>query len=243
MISKEHTQLNNFYKDNGYLIVKDFISEPEHKKLLEVCDYYYQNRKGGKDNLRFKYNTNGTMNKIEGACSYEPLFLDLASNKTLIDSAQVLSNIGNDVDVYISKFFPMEPNGGQSTFMHQDNFYFNGNPSEIISCAVYLEDTNKDNGCLRIAKGSHNDGIFEHNVDSGMQGIKWINESTINKFEIVDIVEEAPFAVFFNINSVHGCYENKSDRTRFSLAWEYISSDNRSVVSSQQPWCDRMTVA
>ena len=183
------------------------------------------------------------MNKIEGACSYEPLFLDLASNKTLIDSAQVLSNIGNDVDVYISKFFPMEPNGGQSTFMHQDNFYFKGNPNEIISCAVYLEDTNKDNGCLRIAKGSHNDGIFEHNVDSGMQGIKWINESTINKFEIVDIVEEAPFAVFFNINSVHGCYENKSDRTRFSLAWEYISSDNRSVVSSQQPWCDRMTVA
>ena len=136
-------RLNNFYKDNGYLIVKDFISEPEHKKLLEVCDYYYQNRKGGKDNLRFKYNTNGTMNKIEGACSYEPLFLDLASNKTLIDSAQVLSNIGNDVDVYISKFFPMEPNGGQSTFMHQDNFYFKGNPNEIISCAVYLEDTKR----------------------------------------------------------------------------------------------------
>ena len=59
---------------------------------------------------------------------------------------------------------------------------------------------------------------------------------------MVDIIEEAPFAVFFNINSVHGCYENKSDSTRFSLAWEYISSNNRSVVSSNQFWCDRMTV-
>ena len=45
--------------------------------------------------------------------------------------------------------------------------------------------------------------------------------------------------VFFNINSIHGCYENKSDRTRFSLAWEYISSNNSSVVSSNQLWCDR----
>ena len=143
----------DFYKENGYLILKNFLSDTDHKKLLDVSNYHYQKGKGGKDNLRFKYNTNGTMNKIEGACSYEPLFLDLASNETLIDTAQVLSNIGKDVDVYISKFFPMEPNGGQSTFMHQDNFYFKGNPNEIISCAVYLEDTNKDNGCLRIAKG------------------------------------------------------------------------------------------
>ena len=66
--------------------------------------------------------------------------------------------------------------------------------------------------------------------------------NSINKFEIVDIIEEAPFAVFFNINSIHGCYENKSKRTRFSLAWEYISSNNKSVVSSHQPWCDRKRV-
>lgn len=232
----------DFYKENGYVIIKDFLSHTEHKKLLDVSDYYYQKGKGGKDTPRFKYNTNGTMNKIEGACSFEPLFLDLASNETLIDTAQVLSNIGNEVDVYISKFFPMEPNGGQSTFMHQDNFYFKGNPNEIISCAVYLQDTDKDNGCLRVAKGSHNKGIFPHNVKSGIPGIKWINESVINRFEIVDIIEEAPFAVFFNINSVHGCYENKSDSTRFSLAWEYISSNNRSVIKSSEHWCDRMTV-
>ena len=230
------------FKDNGYLIVKDFISESEHKKLLEVCNKHYQSGKGGTKTSRFNYNLNGTMNKIEGACTYEPLFYQLACNKKLVEVAKSLVDIGDEVDVYISKFFPMEPNGGQSTFMHQDNFYFKGNPNEIISCAVYLEDTNKDNGCLRVAKGSHNKGIFPHNVKSGIPGIKWINESVINRFEIVDIIEEAPFAVFFNINSIHGCYENKSDRTRFSLAWEYISSNNRSVVSSNQLWCDRMTV-
>ena len=56
------------------------------------------------------------------------------------------------------------------------------------------------------------------------------------------MVDTGPYAVFFNINSIHGCYENKSDRTRFSLAWEYISSNNSSVVSSNQLWCDRKQV-
>ena len=232
------------FKDNGYLIVKDFISESEHKKLLDVCNKHYQSGKGGKENLRFKYNTNGTMNKIEGACAYEPLFYDLACNKTLVDTAKTLVDIGDEVDVYISKFFPMEPNGGQSTFLHQDNFYFNGNPNQIISCAVYLEDTDVDNGCLRIVKGSHKDGIFSHNTDSGIPGIKWIspNNPKLDKYEIVDMVDTGPYAVFFDINSIHGCYENKSDRTRFSLAWEYISSNNSSVVSSNQLWCDRKQV-
>tara|TARA_R100000005_G_scaffold64826_1_gene33787 strand:- start:1580 stop:2287 length:708 start_codon:yes stop_codon:yes gene_type:complete len=232
----------DFYKENGYLIVKNFLSDTDHKKLLDVSDYYYQKGKGGKDTPRFKYNTNGTMNKIEGACSFEPLFLDLASNETLIDTAQVLSNIGNEVDVYISKFFPMEPNGGQSTFMHQDNFYFKGNPNEIISCAVYLEDTNKDNGCLRVAKGSHKNSIYPHKVNSGMSGIKWIDDNVLSEFEIIDLDDKAPYAVFFNINTIHGCYTNESENSRFSLAWEYISHYNSKVTNVNQPWCDRTKV-
>ena len=54
----------------------------------------------------------------------------------------------------------MKPKVGVSTFMHQDNFYFNGNPNKIVSCAVYLEDTNKENGCLRLVEGSNTKGIF-----------------------------------------------------------------------------------
>jgi|TARA_B100000085_G_scaffold178598_1_gene162913 ectoine hydroxylase-related dioxygenase (phytanoyl-CoA dioxygenase family) len=230
------------FKDNGYLIVKDFISESEHKKLLEVCNKHYQSGKGGTKTSRFNYNLNGTMNKIEGACTYEPLFYQLACNKKLVEVAKSLVDIGDEVDVYISKFFPMEPNGGQSTFMHQDNFYFKGNPNEIISCAVYLEDTNKDNGCLRVAKGSHKNSIYPHKVNSGMSGIKWIDDNVLSEFEIIDLDDKAPYAVFFNINTIHGCYTNESENSRFSLAWEYISHYNSKVTNVNQPWCDRTKV-
>lgn len=124
----------------------------------------------------------------------------------------------------------MKPNGGVSTFMHQDNYYFKGNPNEMVSCAVYLEDTNKNNGCLRIAKDSHLEGIIEHTSPSKHEPqINWIDESKLDNYEIVDFELPAPYAVFFNINSIHGCYENNSNNTRFSLAWEYVESDNQNL--------------
>ena len=242
----------DFYKENGYLIVKNFLSDTEHNHLLDVSDTISEQGKSlsrsseptpkGYKIGRFQYNKNNTMNKLDGACEYHPAFFNLACNDTLIDTAQALTNIGNDVDVYISKFFPMEPNGGQSTLMHQDNFYFNGNPNNIISCAVYLQDTDVNNGCLRICKGSHKEGIFLHNIQSDMRGIKWISNDIVNRYEIIDIKEKAPYAVFFNINTIHGCYVNKSNDTRYSLAWDYISSSNDKVVKSAEAWCDRKKV-
>ncbi len=239
---KKYLEAKHFFKQNGYLIVKDFISTSFHSKLLSVCDKHYQTGKGGTKTSRFNYNSDGTMNKIEGACTYEPLFHQLACNKKLVDTAKLLVDIGNDVDVYISKFFPMEPKGGQSTFMHQDNFYFNGHPDEIISCAVYLEDTNKDNGCLRLVEGSHKQGIFPHKEESGIAGIKWMNDYIVNKFDVIDVVGKAPYAIFFNINTIHGCHTNQSEKTRFSLAWEYISHYNLKVINVNKPWCDRTQV-
>jgi hypothetical protein len=35
---------------------------------------------------------------------------------------------------------------------------------------------------------------------------------------------------------------NTSDKTRFSLAWEYIESSNKNVASSVDKWCDRNLV-
>ncbi len=232
----------DFYKDNGYVIIpgSEFISPEEHTKLLETSERLMNNVTSNSD--RWLFNSNGTVNKLQGAVTYEPQFLNLAKNKKLIEIAQSISNIGPNVDCYISKFFPQQTNGS-STLWHQDNYYFKGSPEDIVSCAVYLTDTNKENGCLRIAKNTHNlDSFLEHTSSSGIDGIKWIPDNVIENYEIVDLVETGPYAVFFNINIAHGCYTNSTSNNRYSLAWEYIESSNSSVVSSQDTWCDRTLV-
>ena len=136
----------------------------------------------------------------------------------------------------------MQPKIGESTYLHQDNFYFDGNPQRIVSCAIYLQDTSKENGCLRLVEDSHKQGIFPHGVDSGIGGISWVDENILSDYKILDLELKAPYAVFFDINMIHGCYPNTSDRTRFSLACEYIETSNRDVVDVDFPFCDRNTI-
>jgi len=232
----------NFYKENGYVIIpgSEFLNKDDHSKLLNVSDKLINNITQGDDN--WVYNTNGTVNKLQGAVTVEPEFLKLAKNKRLVEIAQSITEIGSNVDCYISKFFPQQK-GGSSTLWHQDNFYFNGSPDNIVSCAIYLTDTNVDNGCLRVAKNTHNlDSFLEHTSSSGIEGITWIPDEIINEYEIVDLVEKGPYAVFFNINIAHGCYTNTTNKNRYSLAWEYIDSSNNSVIDSKDNWCDRTLV-
>ena len=233
----------NKFNDLGYVIIKDFLSKDELDTLLKTSQKHYEyslNLTEHEGNYRLNSPTN--LNKIEGACDFEPEFLKIAKNKTLVNTAKQIIDTVEPLDVYISKFFPMKPKVGISTMLHQDNFYFNGDPNAIVSCALYFQNTNKENGCLRIIPESHKIGILPHDIASHIEGIQWIDETKLNSNSILDLELDAPYAVFFNINMIHGCYPNTSDRTRFSLAWEYIESSNNNVVSSPDNWCDRNRV-
>ena len=225
----------------SYWIVKDFLSKEEHKHYLNVCDDVYKNSQL-KDSVHYSWNGKDNLNKVEGIFDFKPKLKELASHPTLVTKAKQILNTEGSIDTYISKFFPMEPEVGSSTYFHQDNFYFRGDSSKILSCVVYLEDTTKDNGCLRIAENSHRYGIFPHEIESGIKYVKWIDEEILWRFNIVDLELKAPYAVFFDINLVHGCYPNKSKDTRFSLAWEYLESSNKDVLDTDEHWGDRNVV-
>lgn len=227
---------------DGYEIVQNFLTNEEHSHYLNVCNDTY-NETSISDHPSFSWNSPGNLNKINGACNYQSEFLKLASHPALVSRAKEILGTEDTLDVYISKFFPMMPKVGMSTFMHQDNYYFQGDPSKMVSCAVYLEDTSKENGCLRLVEDSHKQGIIGHDVVSDVDPwIRWIDESNLEQFNILDLERPAPYAAFFDINLVHGCYPNVSDRTRYSLAWEYIPTSEPSPIDSDEYWCDRNTV-
>ena len=62
---------------------------------------------------------------------------------------------------------------------------------------MYLEDTNKENGCLRLVKDSHKKGILPHDVESGIEGIRWVDEEILKDYEILDLELESPYAGIF----------------------------------------------
>jgi hypothetical protein len=106
----------------SYWILEDFLSEDEHKYYLDVCNEVYKNSKQT-SSINYSWNGKDNLNKVEGVFDFEPKLRKLASHPTLVTKARQLLNTTESIDTYISKFFPMEPEIGSSTYFHQDNFY------------------------------------------------------------------------------------------------------------------------
>lgn len=158
----------------------------------------------------------GLLHKVQGVCVVEPRVLELAREPELLDRVEAL--LGPDLDVFGTKFFPKLPNGGTSTHWHQDNFYFHMESDQIISCGIYLEDSDLENGCLCVVPGSHREGIADHERDPTTHG-SW---TQVDEARAVDLVIPAGTVALFSANLLHGARDNHSDRTRYSTAWHYL---------------------
>ena len=161
----------------------------------------------GTPHWSFELNENREQNpdllhKIQGVCALESKVLDLAKEPVILDRVEPL--LGENLDVFGTKFFPKLSGGGTSVFWHQDNFYFGTQSDEIISCAIYLQDSDIENGCLRIVPKSHlTDEIAQHHSKDDSYG-SWVE--TIDESQVVDVVVPAGTVVFFSANLLHGTH-------------------------------------
>jgi len=161
----------------------------------------------------------GLLHKIQGVCVVDERVLDLAREPEIL--GRVESLIGPNIDVFGTKFFPMLVRGATSTGWHQDNYYFGTNSDRVVSCAIYLEATDRENGCLRVVPRSHRAGaIARHTAGTGT----WAHGSwvEVDDSQAVDVICPAGTAVFFSANLLHGARPNMSDRTSYRTAWHYI---------------------
>ena len=119
------------------------------------------------------------------------------------------------MDFFGTKCFPMRP-GGTSVSWHQDNHYFGTSSSQIVSCAVYLEDTDRANGSLRVIPGSHLEGEVPHCPGVG----EWANGewAVVDERRAIDVVCCPGTVVLFNALLLHAAHKNTSDdRTRYIM--------------------------
>lgn len=162
----------------------------------------------------------GRLHKIQGVCVVDPRVLDLAREPEILDRVQAL--VGPSIDVFGTKFFPKLPDGGASTHWHQDNYYFGTCSERIVSCGIYLEDSDVENGSLRVVPRSHLEGAIVEHIRNPKGHGSW---TQVDESVAVDLVIPAGTVVLFSANLLHGAYDNHSSRTRYSTAWHYIPGD------------------
>ena len=234
------------FQEEGYLIFERLIPETRLEHYVGIFNEMVQHAKNLNNHAEPYYleldrnNTpiTGMLHKVQGVCVADPRILEMASQIEILDRIEEL--IGSNIDVFGTKFFPKLPGGGTSTSWHQDNFYFRTNSSEIISCGIYLQDADEENGCLQVIPGSHSKAqILEHAPESGRHG-SWTN---VNQGLRKVLPVPGGSVVLFSSNLLHGAVDNTSStRTRYSTAWHYIPGNLSLEKFPRGVYKDRHTV-
>ena len=87
---------------------------------------------------------------------YDEGFADFCRNEDILDMVEQL--IGPDIALWNSSFFAKPAGNGKATPWHQDGEYWPIRPLATCTAWVAVDDATRDNGCLRILRGSHKEG-------------------------------------------------------------------------------------
>jgi phytanoyl-CoA hydroxylase len=114
------------------------------------------------------------------------------------------------------------PEQGAPFPMHQDYPYFPHERHSVVAASVHLDDTDVENGCLRVVPGSHKRGPLEahgpsHTVETPLE-------------DGTPLPAAAGDVVLFNYLTIHGSGVNSSTRTRRNVLFQYRDPEDPPVL-------------
>ena len=136
----------NFYEQNGFLRIKNVISEDDCKKLIKESDEFSNGF----------YTNYLDMHKYKG-------FKKMHTGKTLCDIADsILEKRAIPIG---SIFFFCKPNNKMEngSTWHQDNYAGKASFGSYLNLALSLDEAREDNGALMVVPGSHKLGDLDCN--------------------------------------------------------------------------------
>ena len=110
---------------------------------------------------------------------------------------------------------------------HQDKSYWpKANANPVITVWIPLVDTTKENGCLHLIPGTHQQRVIEHFAE-GQTGTGYLSlsDDVAKGKKIVELPVPAGSAILFNDRLLHMSTPNHSDHVRWSVDLRYQPTD------------------
>jgi ectoine hydroxylase-related dioxygenase (phytanoyl-CoA dioxygenase family) len=165
-----------------------------------------------------------------GAWRISSAFHDLLWNPAvLVPASQIL---GGKVRFWHDQLFVKPPQVGGVVAWHQDYSYWTRTePMGHLTCWIPLDDVDEENGCPQYVPGSHRWRLLPVTGLTGdMSAIREVlRPEELEKFRPVPAVLRRGEASFHHPLTVHGSFENRSDRPRRGVALNFCLDGTRSA--------------
>ena len=218
--------IDEFHR-NGYCKVGNVFSKEFIQELQAEC---LALAKAIPADLRQKYRSQGSLIQL---LDY-PYFSKVIAHDKLFDC---FAEFGFRDTVFSSGYLISKPAKSPPLFWHQDWWGWD-HPSSYTSTVaqffvmIYLQKTDRENGCLRVIPGSHRKN-FEllSSLEAHTDELSAYNDPSSIQFQDVDeevgVEVEVGDVVFGDARLLHGAYGNNSDRERGLLTlWYHPNSSD-----------------
>ena len=221
--------LNNFIKD-GFILKKNLFKEEEINKLKK----FIESSSKKENDARETKSSSGKLSITLWNHPSDDLFGKFSTNERIVKPIE--EYLGDEVYHYHSKIIWKKPGDGGFDW-HQDYGYWYHNAClypDMASCFIMLDKATKENGCLKVLKGSHKVGRIGHGIsDTPEQTADMERIVELEKrHECVYITADPGDALFFHANLLHSSDANKSDQSRRTLIVCFNTKSNNPYKKS-----------
>jgi len=209
-----------FYETNGYLAGSRLLNDQQVAQLRNELDELIDPLHSG-NRLFYEYHPNEstaqnqTLFHALGAWRISPAFHDLLWNASFVTAAGQL--LGGAVRFWHDQIFYKPSRHGGVVAWHQDYSYWTRTkPMAHLSCWIGLDESTVQNGCVHYVPGSHRWPLLPiTGLANEMDAIQTVlTDEQKSEFKPVPIELKCGEASFHHPLTVHGSYENKTERPR-----------------------------
>ena len=152
-----------FYRENGYLIVEDFIDPATVKRLLDEGTALCRGERGTVEGLvpMAPDDDEETVLSKYVTCTHahkaSDVFTNFITDDRIVDAVGQL--VGENVKGFASQFF-IKHAGMPGNAWHQDENFVPTRDRSLCTSWIALDEATIENGCLWMIPGSHRSGVL-----------------------------------------------------------------------------------
>lgn len=208
-----------FYRENGFLVIEEFLSASELAHWQQVTQEAVDQRMDGVTLNRDDYYSQVFTQCLKLAETH-PGMRELMHDPHLGQMAATLAGVDGIRIWHDQALF--KPPFGNPTAWHLDNPYWSFSSCDSLSIWVALDDATRDNGCLYYLPGTQKTASWD-NVGIGHNQASLFNlYPQWREIESIGCPCPAGSAVFHNGLTAHGAGANMTNKPRRAMTCAYM---------------------
>ncbi|MDW8367312.1 MAG: phytanoyl-CoA dioxygenase family protein [Abditibacteriales bacterium] len=157
----------------------------------------------------------------------DPFWLRLIADDRLLDIVEAF--IGPNIALFASHYICKPGGDGLPVLWHQDGYYWPLEPMEVITVWLTVDDSDRENGCMRVIPGTHRPRTLYPHIRATTEAVlsQELEAHFVDDSKAVDVEVPRGGISVHDPFLIHGSNPNRSSRRRCGLTIRYIPTSTK----------------